>query len=279
MRIAISFRTISLLLLPLVLCGCLQSVFYQPDNVLYSTPKDAGLVYEPVSFQSKDGTRLSGWFIPAVGYSDPKTAKGTVIHFHGNAQNMTAHWSFVQWLPARGYNVFVFDYRGYGISEGKPDPKGVFEDSNSAVNYVRTRSDVNPDKLLLLGQSLGGASAIDVLGSGNRQGVKALVVESTFFSFSSIASDKVSSAGSLMDDIYSPERYIDKLSPTPFLLIHGTADPVIPYRHALRLIEKAHEPKRLVTVNGGSHIEAFTRRFGTSYMDIVSQFFDDALAK
>ncbi|MDO8990513.1 MAG: alpha/beta hydrolase [Sideroxyarcus sp.] len=279
MRIAISFRTISLLLLPLVLCGCLQDVFYQPDNVLYSTPKDAGLAYEPVLFQSKDGTRLSGWFIPATGYADPKKAKGTVIHFHGNAQNMTAHWAFVQWLPERGYNLFVFDYRGYGASEGKPDPKGVFEDSNSAVNYVRARPDVNPDRLLLLGQSLGGASAIDVLGSGNRQGVKAIVVESTFFSFSSIASDKVSSAGSLMDDTYSPERYIDKLSPTPFLLIHGTADPVIPYRHALRLIEKAHEPKQLVTINGGSHTEAFTPRFGTIYMDIVSRFFDEALAK
>ena len=279
MRNALSFRAVILLLLPLVLSGCLQDAFYYPDNVLYSTPQNAGLAYEPVSFQSKDGTRLSGWFIPAVGYADPKKAKGTVIHFHGNAQNMTAHWSFVQWLPERGYNLFVFDYRGYGASQGKPDPKGVFEDSDSAVNYVRARPDVNPDRLLLLGQSLGGASAIDVLGSGNRQGVKAIVVESTFFSFSSIASDKVSSAGSLMDDVYSPERYVDKLSPTPFLLIHGTADPIIPYRHALRLIEKAHEPKQLITVNGGSHIEAFTQRFGTKYEDIVSHFFDGALAK
>jgi len=279
MHIALSFKNISLLLLPLILCGCLQDVFYQPDNVLYSTPKDVGLAYEPVSFQSKDGTRLTGWFIPAVGYSDPRKAKGTVIHFHGNAQNMTAHWSFVQWLPERGYNVFLFDYRGYGASEGKPAPKGVFEDSNSAVDYVRTRPDVNPNRLLLLGQSLGGASAIDVLGSGNRRGIKAIVVESTFFSFSSIANDKVSSAGSLMDDAYSPERYIDKLSPTPFLLIHGTADPVISYRHALRLIEKAHEPKQLITINGGSHIEAFTARFGTIYMDVVSQFFDKTLVK
>lgn len=279
MRIAISFRNLGLLLLPLLLSGCLESAFYYPDNVVYSTPKDAGLPYEPVSFQSKDGTRLSGWFIPAVGYADTRKAKGTVIHFHGNAQNMTAHWSFVQWLPERGYNVFVFDYRGYGASEGKPDPEGVFEDSNSALNYVRTRPDVNPDRLLLLGQSLGGASAIDVLGSGNRQGVKAIVVESTFFSFSAIANDKISSAGSLVADVYSPERYVDKLSPTPFLLIHGTADSVIPYRHALRLIEKAHEPKQLVTIKGGSHIEAFTPRFGTRYMDIVSRFFDEALAK
>ena len=81
-----------------------------------------------------------------------------------------------------------------------------------------------------------------------------------------------------MDDTYSPERYIAKLSPTPFILLHGTADWVIPYSHSARLFAKAREPKRLVTVEGGGHTEAFTRRFTATYQDVLVDFFDAALS-
>src|SRR5262245_703487 len=184
-------------LLLLALAGCASNFFYQPDRVLYGTPAQAGLKYEQVAFPSRDGTRLVGWFLPAAGYADPRNARGTVVHFHGNAQNLSAHWRYVEWLPRRGFNLFVFDYRGYGASEGSPDPKGVFEDSASALDYVRQRRDVDPGRLLVFGQSLGGANAIAVVGGGNRAGVKALAIEATFFSYSSIAADKVSGAGSL----------------------------------------------------------------------------------
>jgi hypothetical protein len=260
------------------LAGCAQSLFYHPDRVLYDTPARAGLKYEPVAFASADGTRLVGWFLPAAGYASPRNAKATVVHFHGNAQNMSAHWRFVEWLPRRGFNLFVFDYRGYGASAGSPEPKGVFEDSAGALDYVRQRLDVDPERLLVFGQSLGGANAIAVVGSGNRAGVKAVAIEATFYSYSSIASDKVSGAGVLMDDTYSPERFVAGLAPTPFLLLHGTADPVIPYAHAGRLLAKAGEPKRMVSVEGGAHADALTPRFGTQYQDLLIEFFDAALA-
>lgn len=267
-----------LLLGALLLAGCgAQGLFYHPDQVLYSTPAEAGLRFDAVRFPSRDGTPLTGWFIPASGYANPRDAKGTVVHFHGNAQNMTAHWQYVAWLPRRGYNVFVFDYRGYGASQGKPDVKGVFEDANSALDYVRTRADVNPERLLVLGQSLGGTNAIAAVGSGNRAGVKAVAIEATFYSYGSIASDKVSGAGLLMNDSYSAARYVQALAPLPLLLIHGTADPVIPYAHATRLLDQAQAPKRLITVEGGGHIEALTPRFGHTYQDAVVDFFDAAL--
>ncbi|MDR7306243.1 alpha/beta hydrolase [Rhodoferax saidenbachensis] len=267
-----------LLCLGLLLGGCgVQSVFYHPDHVLYSTPADLGLRFEAVSFHSQDGTPLIGWFIPAAGYANPRDAKGTVVHFHGNAQNMTAHWQYVAWLPRRGYNVLAFDYRGYGASQGEPEVKGVFEDSRSALDYVRTRKDVNPGRLLVLGQSLGGTNAIAAVGSGNRVGVRAVAIEATFYSYSRIASDKVSGAGLLMNDSYSAANFVDRLAPLPLLLIHGTADPVIPYAHAVQLLDKAQEPKRLITVPGGGHIEAFTPRFGSTYQDVVVDFFDAAL--
>jgi uncharacterized protein len=262
----------------LLLSGCgAQGLFYHPDQVLYSTPAEAGLRFDAVRFPSRDGTLLTGWFIPASGYANPRDAKGTVVHFHGNAQNMTAHWQYVAWLPRRGYNVFVFDYRGYGASQGKPDVKGVFEDANSALDYVRTRSDVNPECLLVLGQSLGGTNAIAAVGSGNRSGVKAVAIEATFYSYSSIASDKVSGAGLLMNDSYSAANFVHQLSPLPLLLIHGTDDPVIPYAHAQHLLERAQEPKTLITVPSGHHIDAFTPRFGTTYQEQVLDFFDKAV--
>jgi Prolyl oligopeptidase family. len=259
------------------LTGCVQSAFYHPDRVLYDTPARLGLEYEQVTFASKDGTRLVGWFIPARGYADPKRAKGTVVHFHGNAQNMSAHWQFVDWLPQRGFNLFVFDYRGYGASQGSPEPKGVFEDSIAALDYVRARPDVDPQCLLALGQSLGGTNAIAAVGSGNRAGVRAIAIESTFFSYSAIASEKLIGAGSLVDDTYSADRFVGALAPMPLLLLHGTADAVIPYSHSERLFAKAGEPKRLVKIEGGAHTEAFTPRFGAVYRELLIDFFDAAL--
>jgi fermentation-respiration switch protein FrsA (DUF1100 family) len=260
---------------PLFLSGCVQSMFYYPDRVRYETPDALGLRYESVQFTSADGTRLSGWFIPAVGRQNPREAKGTVVHFHGNAQNMSSHWRFVSWLPKQDYNVFVFDYRGYGESEGKPEPKGVFEDANAALNCARSRGDVDPERLFVFGQSLGGTNAIAVVGSGNRAGVKAAAIESTFYSYSSIANDKMTGAGLLVSDDYAASKFIAAVSPIPLLLIHGTADAVIPHAHSQRLLADAREPKRLIEVPGAGHLEPMSApRFGTTYQQALMDFFD-----
>lgn len=259
------------------LVGCAQNLFYQPDNILYDTPNNAGLSFEEVSFPSQDGTQLTGWFIPAKGLSDPKQAKGTVIHFHGNAQNISAHWRFAQWLPEHGYNLFAFDYRGYGTSQGSPHVKGVFEDSHAAINYLRQRPDVNPDKLVIFGQSLGGTNAIAAVGSGNKQGIRAVIIESTFSSYSAIASDKVSGAGYLMNDDYSAQRFIANISPIPLVLIHGTDDKVIGLHHTQRLFALAGEPKQLIEVPGGGHIQAFAPQFVKTYQAQLLTFLASAL--
>lgn len=269
---------LALCALPLMLAGCVQSMFYYPDSVRYETPDVLGLRYEPVQFTSADGTRLSGWFLPAAGRENPKEAKGTVVHFHGNAQNMSTHWRFVAWLPKQDYNVFVFDYRGYGQSEGKPDPKGVFEDSNAALNYVRSRADVDPERLFVFGQSLGGTNAIAVVGSGNRAGVRAAAIESTFYSYSSIANDKLRGAGLLVSDDYAASKYVAAVSPIPLLFIHGTDDQVIPLSHSKRLLADAREPKRLIEVPGAGHLEPMTAlRFGHAYRQALTAFFESSM--
>ncbi|PBI82651.1 esterase [Variovorax boronicumulans] len=270
----------SLAALPLFLLGgCVQSMFYYPDRVRYETPDALGLRYENVRFTSADGTRLSGWFIPAAGRADPKAAKGTVVHFHGNAQNMSSHWRFVAWLPAQDYNVFVFDYRGYGESEGEPEPRGVFEDSNAALDHVRARADVDASRLFVFGQSLGGTNAIAAVGSGNRAGVKAVAIESTFYSYRSIANDKLPGAGLLVRDDYAASKFVAAIAPIPLLLIHGTADAVIPHHHSQRLLADAKEPKQLIEVPGAGHLEPMAApRFGTTYQQALTTFFDSAPA-
>ena len=258
-----------LVLLCIFLAGCIESAFYYPDRVVYSTREQRGLAFEKVRFASRDGTRLRGCFIPAPGVKTPGDAVATVVHFHGNAQNMSSHWEFVAWLPARGYNVVVSDYRDYGESEGTPSIKGVFEDSNAALDYVRTRPDVDRERLLVLGQSLGGANAIAAEGSGKRAGIKAMATDSAFYSYSAIANDKLPGAGLLLDDTYSAERFVAALAPLSLLLMHGTADQMIPYHHGKSLMLMARGPKALITVPGVTHLEALDGRRGTKFRDAL----------
>ncbi len=277
------FRWLFLLAPLYFIPGCAQKLFYVPSHGKYDSPQRLNLLFEDVTFPSQDGTLLNGWFIPAQvvknGHSTRVDAKGTVIHFHGNAGNITSHLSFVDWLPQRGFNVFMFDYRGYGTSKGKPTPRGLFEDSNSALDYVRNRTDIDPKKLFVFGQSLGGTNAIAAVGSGNKQGILAVAIEATFNSYSSIANDKVYGSGLLMNDDYSANKVISEISPIPFLLIHSTTDKVVPYHHGQQLFELAKMPKQFITIEGGSHIQSLVSQDGKKYQDIMIKFFEQALQK
>ncbi len=256
----------------------MYSTFYFPDRIKYDAPDRIGLAFESISFQSADGTVLSGWFIPALDTATPREAKGTVVHLHGNAQNMTMQWQYVQWVPARGYNVFVFDYRGYGQSHGKPDPKGVFEDAVAALDYVRSRPDIDTNKLFVFGQSLGGMIAIAAVGASPK-GVYAVLAEAPFHSYTALADDRTPGEGQIVDETWSATTHVAKLAPIPLLLIHGTADKIVPYSHSEMLLAEANEPKRLVTVEGGEHLDIMTDCYGATYQDMLIDFFDQALLK
>ncbi len=259
-------------------------MFYYPTQEVYDTPAAHGLRFEEVTFASKDGTRLSGWFVPAVG-----RAKGTVIHFHGNAENMTGHFGFVSWLPAAGFNLFVFDYRGYGKSAGRPGKRGVYEDSLAALGYCRSRADIDRNSLMMLGQSLGGTQALAVAAASGKEGIRAVVSDSTFFSYRTIVRDKIGEmpllawfktplSGLLVSDDLSAADAVGRIAPVPLLLIHGTRDEVIPYRHAERLLERAGQPKTLWRIEGGGHTEALIAQ-DSPYRKRLAAFFEEALKR
>lgn len=256
----------------------MYSTFYFPDRIKHDSPERAGLAFESVFFNSADGTQLSGWFLPATGVTSPMAARGTVVHFHGNAHNMTVQWQYAQWVPLRAYNLFVFDYRGYGQSHGKPEPKGVFEDAIAALDYLRARADIDASKLFVFGQSLGGMIAIAAT-SASPQGVRAVLAEAPFHSYTQLADDRTPGEGQIVDEAWSATTHIAKLAPIPLLLIHGTKDKIVPYSHSAMLLAEAREPKHLVTVEGGDHLDIMTERYGTTYQDMMIDFFEQALQK
>lgn len=258
--------------------GCANSLFYHPNDKVYLTPEDAALEYENVYFKSLDGTKLHGWFIPAKGES-----WGTVVHFHGNAGNITANLKMVSFFSYHGLNLFMFDYRGYGESEGSPERKGVYEDSLSSVRYVLSRDDVSKKPVFLLGQSLGGANAIAVASLNKEPRIRALVIDSSFYSYRSIVRDKIGEipiiswfkmplSYIMATDSFHSGDLIGTIAPTPVMIIHGTADRVVPYHHGAQLFERAREPKTLVRVDGGDHISALEPQ-NREYRERVLEFF------
>ena len=244
------------------LLGC-NGMFFFPYRAQALSPEQLGLKYEDVDFPANDGTRLHAWFLPASG-----TALGTILFLHGNAENISTHIMSVRWLPAQGFNVFLLDYRGYGASEGEPSVEGAQEDVNAALRTLLSRRDVNPDRIVVFGQSLGGSIAVyNVAHSPYRRHVRALVVESAFASYRAIAREKLAAfwltwplqypLSWTVSDEYSPSKAVAGISPIPFLIIHGDRDPIVPLHHGQRLYELAREPKQLWVVPGGGHIQAF----------------------
>jgi fermentation-respiration switch protein FrsA (DUF1100 family) len=252
-------RIIPVMALIIVLSGC-AGMFFYPQKELLRTPDKIGIQYEDVSFASSDGTHLHGWFLPAR-----QQAKGTVVFFHGNAENISTHIGAVYWLPAEGYNVFLFDYRGYGLSAGHATIRGVHEDARAALQYVHDRADVDPQRLVLFGQSLGGAIAIYTAATAGIP-LAAVVVESAFADYRKIMREKLADffltwplqwpLSYTVTDRYSPLRVVADLK-VPLLIIHGDADKVVPVEHAYDLYKAATGDKTLWIVKGGGHTAAF----------------------
>jgi fermentation-respiration switch protein FrsA (DUF1100 family) len=249
--------------LALALGGC-TGVIFQPMHELVLMPDQIGLDYEEVEFAAADGVRLHGWFLPARA---PR--RGSILFLHGNAQNISTHIASVAWLPAKGFDVLLFDYRGYGRSEGSPSLPGLHLDFEAALEALLARPDVEPDRVVVFGQSLGASLAITALAaSPRRQQVRALIIEGAFTSYRALAREKLGDfwltwplqapLGLTIDDRYRPIDVIGELAPLQLLIVHGEADRVVPPDHATALYEAARPPKTLWLVPGAGHIGAFT---------------------
>lgn len=243
-------------LLCLLQVGC-TGLFFYPEKDVRITPENGDISYENISLEGEQGA-LDTWWMPAQG-----SAKGTVIFAHGNAGNMGSHIGFVYWLPKLGYNLFMFDYRGYGRSGGKPTAMGLVDDTQRVIAYVQQREEASTG-IVLYGHSLGGATGLSALATlEDRVHIRGAIIDSAFVSYRGIAREKVASHW-LTSVLYPlvpllitgnpvPEQLAAKLSPLPVYISHSPQDEIIPISQGQRLFDSALEPKQFYPLKAQQH--------------------------
>ena len=229
---------------------------------MYFHPASTGFVYSQETFPSQNGTALAGWHFQ----SQAQPAKGIVVQFHGNGENMSSHFLSVVWACKYGYDVFVFDYQGYGISAGEHSFDNARRDAIASFKFILNK---RPDlPVILLGQSLGGNILLSAFSDFQPKGRIALVIiDSSYLSNQELAKHKVTEnwftwpfqpfAHLLISDRFQPKENLRRISPIPLLVVHGTRDAVIPLSFGREIFEAAAAPKYFWKIPKGRHIDAW----------------------
>ena len=243
-----------------MLTGC-SSLLYYPTHVKYVNERKLPIPPKEVHFSSAHNKDLVAWFFQ----SPIKPAKGAIIFFHGNGQNLSAHFSTLYWIVKKGYDLFIFDYPGYGITPGQSTPKNTVEAGLAAVKWVHEKLPRTP--LAVYAQSLGGAVGMRTLEELNGQPpICLLVLESTFDSYHAVARDALAStvwtwifqpfAYVLISDSWSPKDEMSRLT-MPKIVMHSKQDPVIRYQRGRDVFNDLPEPKVFWEVKGVEHAGGF----------------------
>ena len=249
-----------LLLLLLVVLGLLYAglVFgerlfiYFPTRELSASPADAGLEFVDVTVETDDGVNLHGWWVPG------RTNEVTLLWFHGNAGNLGDRVGLLKLLHDElGVGIFAIDYRGYGRSQGKPSETGLYADAQAALEAAKKYSGAGSEEIVIFGQSLGGAVAVEL---ASRQPVRGVVLEAAFTSIRDMARHLYSflPVGPLLRTSFDSESRIAKID-TPLLMIHGQDDDIVPLDMGRKLFAAAEEPKEFSEVEGAGHNDVYLK--------------------
>jgi len=221
-----------------------QLIFYPdfPGRQISSTPKSIGLSYQNVSFVTEDNVQLHGWYIP-----HPQE-KAVALFCHGNAGNISHRLQSIQTMHELGLSVFIFDYRGYGQSEGKISESGTYQDAQAAWKYLTHIRHYQAEEILVWGRSLGAAIAANLAAT---QQAKAVIIESSFTSVPDLAAQlypllPVRWISRYQYDVMKSVKNIHR----PILIVHSREDEIIPFKHGKQLFEAANEPKMFLEISG-----------------------------
>lgn len=264
---------------PLLLAVCLTGILgtgmilglekfalYFPERSLSATPRTEGLAYEDVWFPASDGVRLHGWLVPAPG------ARVTLVWFHGNAGNIGDRVHNIGFLHrVVGVNVFIFDYRGYGQSQGNRSDlseEATYRDGRGALAHVSSRPDASRTRLVYFGRSLGAAVAVELARARPPAG---LILETAFTTLKDVA--RVHYPFVPLWFLRTKYESLHKIPEVrvPLLILHGDRDEVVPLEQAKRLYAAANEPKQLYVIRGASHNDTYVVG-GAAYLDVWSHF-------
>jgi len=227
-------------------------------------PEDYGVIVEDSFFKTDDGLTLHGWFVPS------RENKITLLWFHGNAGNLSHRLENIKFLHRLNINVFIFDYRGYGKSEGGlPSEKTIYIDSRAAYRYLIEEKKILKENLFFFGMSLGGPLAIEMV---KQFGCAGLIIESSFTSAKEMA-------GRMFP--FLPIKYFIKTKfdahekikevTCPKLFIHGNRDTVVPFVLGQKLFDAAPEPKEFYEIDGAGHNDTYIIG-GDRYFDVINLF-------
>jgi len=230
-----------------------DSLIYFPSVYPEGYWNPRGLDFEDARFEAADGTKLHGWYVPAA------NPRAVILFAHGNAGNISHRFEILAELNGLQVSVLIFDYRGYGRSEGSPSEAGVAQDARAARRWLAERAGVSESEIVLLGESLGGGVMVDLAAS---DGARALVLQNTFTSLTDVAKCHYPwlpiklLMRSRFDSFSKIGRYKG-----PLLQFHGDADRIIPLVLGERLYAAANQPKHLVVIPGADHNDPLSPRF------------------
>ncbi len=237
---------------------------YYPTRFIEITPEDAGMKYEEVQFESADGTRLHGWYVPA------DSSRGVLLFCHGNAGNISHRLDSIIIFRELGLDVFIFDYRGYGKSRGLVTEKGLYLDARAAYDYLVEARKTPPERIVVFGRSIGGDVAIDL---AVKVDAACLITEGAFLSIEDMAKSiyRVKPPRWLLSNHFNGFERIGNVR-MPKLIMHSRDDEIVPPSHGRMIFEAAGEPKEFFELEG-SHNDAFLVG-GRRYTDRLRQFID-----
>ncbi len=236
-----------------------------PTRELQTTPADIGYDYDDVTVQTADDQKLHGWFI------ERDSPRGTVLFFHGNAGNISHRLDSIAFWHKQGFEVLIFDYRGYGRSSGTPSEAGTYQDGQALWDYLLNERHADPEQIVLFGRSLGAAIAARI---AYENAPRALILESVFSSVRDMGRRYYP---------WLPVRWITRLHydtaalasqiDCPILVIHSRDDEIIPFDQGRKVFEQATEPKEFLEILG-DHNGGFILS-GPLYRDGVGEFLDN----
>ena len=256
-----------------IVCGVLwlfqAKILYYPYRTLEFTPRTIGLVYEDVRLTTADDIRIHGWFVPT------EKEKGAVLFCHGNAGNISHRLYTLKLLQSFGLSTFMFDYRGYGESEGKPSEQGTYMDATAAWQYLVKDRQIPSEKIIIFGRSLGGCIAAQL---ASKQTPAMLILESSFTSVPDMAAEiyPFLPVRLLCRYRYAADEYIQEVN-CPVLVIHSPKDEIAPYRLGRELYAAANEPKEFLEIDG-THNDGFMIT-GEKYTTELEAFINRMLLK
>ncbi len=266
----------SLIFITLFTMGCTDFIenrfVFHPDKNVYSTPDDRELEYDDVTFCTEDGLKLNGWFIPGKTKSPTGGNLFTLLWFHGNAGNISHRLESIKMLHDRvPINIFIFDYRQYGRSEGKISEQGTYIDAKAAFEYLHSRKDINHKKIIFFGCSLGSAVAVDL---SLKERCCGLILETPFTSIKELAKFLYPflPLGYIIQTKYDSIAKMKDVE-VPLLIIHGDKDELVPIEQGRKLYESANEPKEFYTIQGATHNNTYIVG-GEEYFNTIRRFVD-----